>query len=142
MSDSWDFKDKIEDMSPDEIEERIKSVIEIELAEKITVIPYVADQKESVEYRCPELTAKCPMTGLRDFYKITLRFVPNDLLPELKSLRTYYAAYDELPISHEHLAAKIFSDFRRRVRPEKANLVLEVAVRGGIATRVELGDKV
>ncbi len=140
MSNTWKYTDKIEEMSDEAIRERMEGAMAHEIAEKIRTIPYVAEIEEAVEYRCPELSAKCPMTGLRDFYTLTVRFKPGQKLPELKSLRRYLSGYDDLPISHEHLAAKIYQEFKTVVEPTELYLRLDVSVRGGITTTVELGQ--
>lgn len=140
MSDGWDFTAKIEEMSESEVRERIEASMAYEIPEKIVPIPYAAGIEETVEYRYPELSARCPMTGLRDLYTVIIRFSPEKWLPELKSLKMYFSGYDELPISHEHLAAKIYRDFKAAVEPAEFHLRLDVAVRGGIKTTVELGQ--
>ena len=142
MNDGWDFTAKIEEMSESEVRERIEVSMAYEIPEKIVLIPYVAGVEETVEYRCPELSARCPMTGLRDFYTVTIRFKPEKRLPELKSLKMYFSGYDELPISHEHLAAKVYREFKAAIEPAELHLRLDVAVRGGIKTTVELGQSV
>lgn len=140
MTDSWKYVGKIEEMAEDDVRQRIQAAMDFEIAAKIQPIPYVAGLEEIVEYHYPELTARCPMTGYRDIYAITIRFTPNERLPELKSLKMYFMGYDELPISHEHLAAKIYRDFQAVVEPSAFHLKLDVAVRGGIKTTVELGS--
>ena len=37
----------------------------------------------------PEFTSVCPITGLLDFGKITVKYIPNELCMELKSLKYY-----------------------------------------------------
>ncbi len=142
MSDGWDFTTKIEDMPEADVRARIEAAMAYEISAKIIPIPYVAGVEETIEYCSAELSARCPMTGLRDLYTITIRFQPEQWLPELKSLKMYFCGYDELPISHEHLAAKIYGDFRAAIVPAELHLRLDVAVRGGIKTTVELGQRV
>ena len=43
----------------------------------------------------PEFTSVCPKTGLPDFGKLTLRYVPDKKCLELKSLKMYLLAYRE-----------------------------------------------
>jgi len=138
----WEYVDKIEQMDQKELAKRIKEVMAYKIEVPIVTLPYVAEEKEIVEYKTKELTAKCPMTGIRDFYELTIRFEPDKLLPELKNLKKYLAAYDSLPISHEHLAAKIYQDFKAAVQPKKLQLILDTAIRGGIKTTVQLGSPV
>ena len=89
-----------------------------------------------VTYEYPELTALCPMTGIQDLYTVRIIYIPKDRIPELKSLRFYLLSYRDIAILHEHLANKIFSDFKKAVRPKRLRLELEVAIRGGIKTKI------
>lgn len=139
---AWEYVEKIEQMDQKELTKRIKEVMAYKIEAPIVTMPYIAEEKEIVEYKTAELTAKCPMTGIRDFYELTIKFEPDKLLPELKNLKKYLAAYDSLPISHEHLAAKIYHDFKAAVQPKKLQLILNTAVRGGIKTTVYLGSPV
>src|SRR5579885_826788 len=49
----------------------------------------------------PEYTSICPKTGLPDFGTITIRYVPDRLCVELKSLKVYIQAYRNLGIFYE-----------------------------------------
>ena len=104
-------------------------------------IPFFGS-KEIVRYDYPELVALCPFTKIPDLYRSIITFVPNRYVCELKSLRMYYIAYRTLPISHEMLASKIYSEFMSVIKPEKIHLRLEVTVRGGVTTTIELGDEI
>ncbi len=141
MAAEWRYEDKIEQMSESDVRERIQAAMDYRIEARILPIPYLAGVSEIVEYASPELTARCPMTGERDFYKIIIRFKPDKTLPELKSLKKYFNGYDDLPISHEHLAAKVYQDFEEAVRPGELGLELHVAVRGGITTVVRVGTE-
>lgn len=136
----WEYKPKIEDMTDEELRQRIKEVMEYEIPKKIRPMPYLGKEDEVVEYMYEELIARCPMTGIHDLYRVTIRFIPEKKIPELKSLKFYFWEYQQLPISHEHLAAKIFRDFIKAIEPRKIWLKLEVAGRGEIFTTVRLGD--
>ena len=105
----------------------------------ISVIPYVG-VKEQVNYEYNELTALCPVTELPDYYTIKISFIPDKLLPELKSLKMYFIAYRNMHFSHEHLASKIYEDLDNTFDPEKLFLKLKVNIRGGIETIIKIGD--
>ena len=42
-----------------------------------------------IEHTCPEFTALCPKTGQPDFATLVIRYVPDRLCVELKSLKLY-----------------------------------------------------
>jgi len=137
----WWFTKRIEDMPCEELEKRIKEVMSLNLSEKIVTIPYVGGD-EIAEYKTDELIGLCPATSYPDYYKLTIRYIPDKLLPELKSFKFYLYQYFEIPISHEHLAEKIYQDFKEKVKPKKLYLKLVVARRGGIDTTIEKGEKI
>ena len=134
----WKYVTSIEDMDAADIQSRIEQAMDYEIENRIVTIPYVGGLEELVEYRYPEMTAKCPMTGQRDFYELVIKFTPERLLPELKSLKLYLAGYDDLPISHEHLAAKVFRELQETIHPKDMFLQLLVGVRGGIKTTITI----
>ena len=137
----WSYTKTIEKMSDQELKRRIKDAMNFEIQNKIRPIPYIGGEKLTIEYSYPELQAKCPMTGLKDIYKIRIKFIPDKIIPELKSLKFYFIGYEEFPISHEHIIVKIYKDFKKVVQPKKIAMILYVATRGEILTTVMIGDK-
>lgn len=141
MNKQWNYVKKIEEMGDADLKKRIQEAMDFEIENKIRSIPYLGGEELAVEYSYPELSARCPMTGVKDLYKIRIKFVPDKLIPELKSLKLYLWGYENLPISHEHLAAKIYKDFMKAIRPRILGIVLYVAERGEFVTTIALGDK-
>ena len=141
MNESWDYKTRIEEMSDEELRERIKAAMEYENPYQIKTIPYLGKVSQLVTYDYSELVARCPMTGYLDFYRVRIQFVPGSLLPELKSLKLYYFGFADLPISHEHLAARIYGEFCDVVGPVACRMELVAGIRGGIETTIMVGEK-
>lgn len=113
-------------------------------ATDIIAIPTTTDMEpKRVVYQTNELTSVCPLTGLPDFYDCTIELVPYGLVPELKTLKFYLAAYRDVGILHEDLAPKILHDISEKVSPFWIRVTLVAASRGGINTSVvsEAGDK-
>ncbi len=140
----WWYSKKIEDMPHEELVERIQQIIDLELARKIQLIPYKdlnpeIDERKIVEYNTTELVALCPATGYPDIYQLTIRYVPKDYIPELKSLKFYLMQYLKIPIAHEYLVQKIYRDFSDIVDPEHLYVALIANLRGGIETICQLG---
>jgi len=94
------------------------------------------DRDYVVEHINPEYTSVCPKTGLPDFGKITVRYVPDKLLVELKSLKMYMLAFRNLGIFQENSVNRILDDVVAACRPKNAQVIGEFAPRGGIASRV------
>lgn len=134
---TWDFTAKIEDMTEEELKERIEQGYNC-IMPPIVPVPYVGTKSSIVKYIYPELTALCPMTGIQDLYTLTIEFAPDDFIPELKSFKFYLLAYKDLPISHEHLASKIEKEFCEVVKPKNMKLNLDTAIRGGIKTIIDI----
>jgi 7-cyano-7-deazaguanine reductase len=103
----------MEGMKGKELEDRIRKAFTTKMP-PLTLIPFTGQMDEQVTYYYPELEAICPVTGLPDNYRLSITFVPDKVIPELKTLKQYLVAFRDLPISHEHLYAKIFTEFKRR----------------------------
>ncbi|MFH1655823.1 MAG: preQ(1) synthase [Candidatus Omnitrophota bacterium] len=83
-----------------------------------------------------EFTCVCPKTGLPDFARIKINYIPNKLCVELKSFKMYLISYRDVGIFHEHLTNKILDDFVNACRPRFARIEVEMNIRGGIKTTV------
>ena len=89
-----------------------------------------------IEISMPEFTSVCPKTGLPDHGTLTLRYVPNRLCLELKSLKLYTLAYRNLGIFQENVVNRVLQDVVAAVHPVSATVVGEFAARGGIPTKI------
>jgi 7-cyano-7-deazaguanine reductase len=84
----------------------------------------------------PEFTSVCPKTGLPDFGNIVIRYVPDRLCLELKSLKEYLQAYRNLGIFQENIVNQVLEDVVRWAKPVWAEVKGEFRPRGGISTIV------
>ena len=85
----------------------------------------------------PEYTSICPRTGLPDFGTITIRYLPQKLCLELKSLKYYILGYRNLGIFYENAVNRILDDAARACRPKWMVVRGEFTTRGGMRTVVE-----
>ncbi len=90
-----------------------------------------------VEIVQPEFTSLCPMTGLPDFATITIRYVPDRMIVELKSLKYYLLQYRQVGIFYESLVNRILDDLVAVVKPKRMEITGEFTPRGGIKTTVK-----
>ena len=90
------------------------------------------DYEISVE--CPEFTCVCPRTGQPDFATIRIRYVPDQLCIELKSLKLYFWSYRNEGAFHEAVINKILDDLVQACRPRTLTVIGDFNVRGGIHT--------
>ena len=84
----------------------------------------------------PEFTSVCPKTGLPDFGLLKIRYMPDKLCLELKSLKEYLLTYRNLGIFQENIVNRVLEDVVRAARPVWAEVTGEFKPRGGIATVV------
>jgi 7-cyano-7-deazaguanine reductase len=84
----------------------------------------------------PEFTSLCPVTGLPDFGTVTIRYVPNEKIIELKSLKYYLLQYREVGIFYEHVVNRILDDLVAVLKPKSAEVIGTFTPRGGITTTV------
>ncbi len=83
-----------------------------------------------------EFTCICPKTGLPDFAVITIRYIPDRLCIELKSLKYYTIFYRNVRIFNEHVVNKMLDDLVKACKPKWMEIVGEFNARGGIKTTV------
>lgn len=94
------------------------------------------DREYMISLDCLEFTCICPKTGLPDFAKFTIQYIPKRFCIELKSFKLYLTSYRNVGIFHEHVTNKILEDFAKACRPRFARIEGEFNVRGGIKTTV------
>jgi len=85
----------------------------------------------------PEFTSVCPKTGLPDFGTIIIRYMPNKLCLELKSLKEYMLQYRSIGIFQENAVNRILEDVVRAAKPKWAEVKGDFRPRGGMGTVVE-----
>ena len=85
----------------------------------------------------PEYTAICPKTGQPDFGTITIRYTPDRLCIELKSLKIYIQGFRNLGIFYENAVNCILRDVVKVCRPLRATVTGEFNVRGGMRSVIE-----
>jgi 7-cyano-7-deazaguanine reductase len=104
----------------------------------LVTIPYQYRKQRDIEItiRQPEFTSVCPMTGLPDFGCITIKYIPDQKIVELKSLKFYMLQYRNVGIFYEHLINHILNDLVAVVAPRHMEVSGNFTARGGITTEV------
>ena len=103
---------------------------------EIEVWPNQYDTGYEIEIEMPEFTSICPKTGLPDHGILILRYVPNKLCLELKSLKMYTLAYRNLGIFQENVVNRMLTDVVKYAQPIAATLVGDFLPRGGVHTKI------
>ena len=94
------------------------------------------DRDYLVELGAPEFTSICPMTGGPDFGEITVRYVPDEKLFELKSLRDYLTGFRDRRILQEEAVNEILERLVADGAPRFVEVEGSFNARGGMTTRV------
>jgi 7-cyano-7-deazaguanine reductase len=94
------------------------------------------DRDYEIAFDCPEFTCVCPMTGQPDFAHFSIRYVPDQLCVELKSLKLYLWSFRDEGHFHEAVTNRILDDLVRALKPRSIRIEGDFFVRGGIGTVV------
>ena len=89
-----------------------------------------------IEIQIPEFTSVCPKTGLPDFGKLTLYYIPDKACLELKSFKMYTLAFRNLGIFYENVVNRVLRDVVAAAQPVSATVVGDFTPRGGLQSRV------
>lgn len=84
----------------------------------------------------PEFTSVCPVTGLPDFGEIAVRFVPDKLCVELKSLKYYFISFRNRGIFYEAVINEILEDLVTAMEPRWIEVTGKFSTRGGLHSNV------
>jgi 7-cyano-7-deazaguanine reductase len=99
----------------------------------LETFPYQGPDQEIVT-ETNEFSAVCPYSGLPDFARLTISYVPTDRCVELKSLKYYITSFRTVGIFQEHATGRIAEDLFRLLRPKRLSIRTVYNVRGGFET--------
>lgn len=88
-------------------------------------------RKYITEYVFDEFTSLCPKTGQPDFAIISLKYIPDELCIETKSLKLYYLAYRQHGSFMETITNQILDDCVAACSPIYMEVVANFNKRGG-----------
>ncbi|MBA7700260.1 NADPH-dependent 7-cyano-7-deazaguanine reductase [subsurface metagenome] len=94
-------------------------------------------RETELEIVTDEFTSLCPWSGLPDFGRLTIRYVPAQHCIELKSLKFYLLSYRSVGIAYENAVNRILDDLVACCQPLRMKVTGDFTTRGGIKTRVE-----
>jgi 7-cyano-7-deazaguanine reductase len=133
------YKDRLES----EIERKAKktqgpifSPQDIDVSILKTIKYQYPHRKITVEITTDEFTCLCPFSGLPDFARITIKYIPRKKLIELKSLKYYLFAFRNVAVYNEHVVNKILEDLKRVLAPWEITVIGEFTLRGGAKNTV------
>jgi 7-cyano-7-deazaguanine reductase len=94
-----------------------------------------AGSNTEVVYQTDEFTSVCPWTGLPDFAKLEIKYVPDTKLVELKSLKYYLTSFRSVGILQEHAVNRVLNDLVKLLQPVSMTVDADYNDRGGIKTK-------
>lgn len=80
----------------------------------------------------PEFTSLCPLTGQPDFATIVIKYSPDKLCVESKSLKLYLMSFRNHGEFHEACVARIHNDLKALLDPHSIEVEGQFTPRGGI----------
>ncbi len=102
----------------------------------LEAIPFeFPESATEVVYETEEFTFVCPWTGLPDFARLVISYVPDRTLIELKSLKYYLTSFRNVGILQEHAVNRILRDLVQLLEPVSMTVEAEYRERGGMKTR-------
>ncbi len=117
--------------------ENIRQDISFVSADVLEAIPYDnRDNNTWVEITNPEFTSLCPKTGLPDMGTIRIKYLPDQTIVELKSLKYYFLQFRNVGIFYENLTALILDHLVWILQPYEMTVEAEFTPRGGISSKV------
>ncbi len=94
------------------------------------------DRDYTIEIVNPEFTSVCPKTGLPDFGTITIRYIPDKVCVELKSLKYYFLEFRNAGIFYENITNTILDHMVDMLNPRELTVTTAWKARGGITETV------
>ena len=89
-----------------------------------------------IDFTIPEFTCLAPDSGFPDFATIRIRYIPDQTLVELKSLKLYINKFRDQEVFHEAAVNRILDDLVTLLDPRFMEVVGDFNVRGNIKTVV------
>ena len=84
-----------------------------------------------------EFSSVCPFSGLPDFARVKIVYVPGDSCLELRSLKYYLLSYRNVGIWYEHLVNRMLEDLVAACKPRRMTVEIACNPRGGLASVVK-----
>lgn len=99
--------------------------------------PY-PDRDYEINISFPEFTCLCPRSGYPDFATISVYYVPDRKIVELKSLKLYLNSFRNIHISHEEATNRIFEDLKKKLKPRYLEVAGDFNPRGNVKTIIRV----
>ncbi|MDA8174493.1 MAG: preQ(1) synthase [Nitrospiraceae bacterium] len=88
----------------------------------------------------PEFTCLCPRSGYPDFATISIRYVPDKKIVELKSIKLYLNSFRCSYISHEKVVNTIYEELECKLKPRRLEVAGDFNPRGNLKTVIRVAS--
>ncbi len=88
----------------------------------------------------PEFTCLCPRSGYPDFATISIKYVPDKKIVELKSIKLYLNSFRCSYISHEEAVNKIYEELETKLKPRRLEVAGDFNPRGNLKTVIRVAS--
>jgi 7-cyano-7-deazaguanine reductase len=103
--------------------------------------PYPKREYEE-EVVTSEFTTLCPLNpGQPDFATLSIKYVPDKKVLELKSLKFYLTSYRTVEIFFEEATNRVLDDLVSIIKPKRMEIAAEWNIRGGMGTIIRANYK-
>ncbi len=109
--------------------------------QKANLEPWENPAKENdyiIEMSFPEFTCLCPRSGYPDFATIKIRYIPDNYIVELKSLKLWLNSFRDKYISHEASVNLIYNTLMEVLKPRFLEVIGDFHPRGNLHTVVKV----
>lgn len=89
----------------------------------------------------PEFTCLCPRSGYPDFAVISINYVPDKKIIELKALKLYLNSFRDIHISHEEVTNRVFTELKKVLKPRYIEVTGDFNPRGNVKTVITVKTK-
>ncbi len=98
-------------------------------------------RKYEITHSNPEFTSVCPITGLPDFGTIKIKYIPNEICLELKSLKYYFLDFRSKGIFYEAVTNQVLDELVAACDPLEMEVISEWKPRGGMTSVIRVAYK-
>lgn len=109
---------------------------------QLTAVPNQYPNRDyEVSITLPEFTCLCPISGYPDFATIHVKYIPDQSIVELKSLKLYINRFRDENHFHEAVINKILDDLVACIQPRWMEILGDFNPRGNVHTTVKVAYK-
>ncbi len=113
---------------PDAIDSDCLECFEYEYADK------AVGEDVEIEIATEEFTSVCPFSGLPDFGRVKVTYIPDKHCIELRSYKYYLLSYRNVGIFYEHLINRLLNDLVKASAPKRMKIEIVCSLRGGVSS--------